>query len=302
MPQDDDATVFTMNGVTKRFGQTYALHDVTLSIPGGAVGLLGPNGAGKSTLIRIVLSLISPTNGTVTLLGSPDARPMLDKVGYMPEHDCLPLDMTAVGFVAYMGQMSGLDGDVALERTHDILDYVGLGEERYRQIKGFSTGMRQKVKFAQALVHEPSLVFFDEPTNGMDPQGRKEMLDMLRDVMSTGKSIVLSSHLLPDIEYVCDDVVILQDGRILMHDSLERLLDAKQVSVRIVGDQEGVLALLRGKGLSVEAQGSMLIIEGGVDARDIFEAAHRSNSHVSYLYPHAKRLEDVFLQAVSHHD
>ncbi|MHC1608991.1 MAG: ABC transporter ATP-binding protein, partial [Candidatus Methanofastidiosia archaeon] len=242
---------------------------------------------------------LPPTTGSYSLLGgSIDPLLQLDNVGYMPEHDCLPSGFTAVGFVSYMGQLSGLPSDVAMERTHDILDYVGMGEARYRKIKEFSTGMKQKVKLAQALVHDPELVFFDEPTNGLDPEGRKEMLELLRDVASIGKSIVLSSHLLPDIEYVCKDVIILDGGKVLLYDSLDAILGSKQTVVRIKGDRNSFSQEMKKAGLVVHEDGRNLIIEGKDVSGKIFRAASRTGAQVRYMSPHSRSLEDIFLQVV----
>src|SRR3989449_851182 len=169
-------------GLTKVFGDVRAVDDLTVQIPDGAIGLVGPNGAGKTTFLRLLLSLLQPTAGTAKVLGRDigDGVPVRERIGYMPEHDCLVPDMTGVGLVSYMGRISGLDRDTAMSRSHDVLQFVGVEEERYRKIAEYSTGMKQKIKLAQSMVHDPQLYIFDEPTTGLDPRGRTEMLDLVR--------------------------------------------------------------------------------------------------------------------------
>ena len=276
-----------------------ALSPITLDVKSGSVGLLGPNGAGKSTLIKIMMRLLTPSSGSVRVLGGDAASDgVVDLVGYMPEHDCLPRSLSAVRFVSYMGQLAGLSSDVAMERTHDILDYVGMGQARYRKVKEYSTGMKQKVKMAQALVHDPKLVFFDEPTNGLDPEGRKEMLDLLRDVASTGKSIVLSSHLLPDVEYVCDDVIILHGGKLLMYDTLASALGAEQTVTRVRGDTAAFLSELQRRGVGYEVSGADILLTGTDLSALVFEAAYAAGVQVRALAQHTQSLEDLFLTVV----
>ena len=276
-----------------------ALLPTTLTVSPGAIGLLGPNGAGKSTLIRLVLGLLTPSSGTVGLLGAHPAPPtLLDRVGYMPEHDCLPGTVSAVSLVSFFGRLSGLSAGSALERTHDILDYVGMGEDRYRKIAEYSTGMKQKVKMAQALVHDPDIVFFDEPTNGLDPEGRREMLDLLCDVSQAGKSIVLSTHLLPDVEHVCSDVVIMGGGRVLLYDRLEAALGTRHTVVRIRGDALSFADSLRGRGLAATVHRGDIFVEGEDVSAQVFDTAYRTGVQLRYLSPHTMSLEDLFLRVV----
>lgn len=290
---------FSLDGISKSYKSVQALSPISLDVKGGSIGLLGPNGAGKSTLIKIMMRLLEPSSGSVRVLGcDASSEGVSDLVGYMPEHDCLPRSMSAVRFVSYMGQLSGLPGDVSMERTHDILDYVGMGQARYRKIKEFSTGMKQKVKMAQALVHDPQLVFFDEPTNGLDPEGRTEMLDLLRDVASTGKNIVLSSHLLPDVEYVCDDVVILNGGKLLLHDRLSTALGAEKTVARIRGDGDSFERELKARGIEVEMSGADYILSGTGLSLLVFEAAYASGTQIRFLGQHTQSLEDLFLDVV----
>ena len=205
-------------GLVKRYGSVVALDNVDLAVPRAAVGLLGPNGAGKSTLLKILLGLSRPNGGKARVLGRDavvDGRELRMRVGYMPETDTLPDNATAADFVSHMAEMSGLPRRAARQRAADVLYQVGLDEERYRLVKGFSTGMKQRVKLAQAIVHDPELVFLDEPTNGLDPLGREEMLDLIGRInRQLGILVVLSSHILDDVERVCDYVVVLDGGHV----------------------------------------------------------------------------------------
>ena len=220
--------------LSKRYGSTVlALDALTVTIGTGVTGLVGANGAGKSTLIKILLGLLSPSSGGATLLGYDvlSQGPLVRQfVGYMPEHDCLPSDVSATEFVGHMAQINGLPGSAARERTADILRHVGLFEERYRAIGTYSTGMKQRVKLAQALVHDPRLLMLDEPTNGLDPEGRDDMLDLIRRIGSTfGISIIMSSHLLGEIERVCDHLVVIDGGRLLRADTIASFTESMQV-------------------------------------------------------------------------
>src|SRR6185437_10347125 len=203
---------------TVAYGRREALRDVSVAFPHGATGLLGPNGAGKSTLLRALLGFVSPSSGQMRVLGRDVAAEPLQvraRVGYMPETDAHIPGMTAIAFVAYCGELAGLPKADAIQRAHEVLFYVGLGEARYRNVETYSTGMKQRIKLAQALVHDPELLFLDEPTNGMDPKGREEMLDLIRDLArNKGVNLILSSHLLPDVEYTCDTVVVMDKGTI----------------------------------------------------------------------------------------
>src|SRR5213592_1644079 len=212
------APVVTLETVTVMYGRNIALREVTSSFAAGAVGLLGPNGAGKSTMIKALLGFIVPTTGRMRVLGLDVAESPLDiraRVGYMTESDGHMPGMNAVTFVAYCGELAGLPRSDAMQRAHEVLYYVGLGEARYRNVETYSTGMKQRIKLAQALVHDPDLLFLDEPTNGMDPKGRDEMLELVRDIAhNKGLNLILSSHLLPDVEYACDHVVVLDKGTV----------------------------------------------------------------------------------------
>ncbi len=207
-------------GLTRVFGPVTALSQLTVEMPTGVVGLVGANGAGKSTLIKILLGLLPPTSGSATILGMnslTDGLKIREIVGYMPESECLPPDVSATEFIVHMARMSGLPTDVARERTADTLRHVGLYEERYRPIGGYSTGMRQRVKLAQALVHDPKLVLLDEPTNGLDPAGRDDMLELIRRISTDFDiSVVVTSHLLGELERIADHIVSIEGG-VLQH-------------------------------------------------------------------------------------
>src|SRR5215210_3880562 len=210
--------VVHLDAVTVIYGDNKALKNVSAKFAAGAVGLLGPNGAGKSTMLKALLGFVKPDEGRMTVLGMNVAQQPLmirARIGYMPESDAHIPGMNAVSFVAYCGQLAGLPAVDAMQRAHEVLYYVGLGEARYRNIETYSTGMKQRIKLAQALVHDPDLLFLDEPTNGMDPKGRDEMLDLIRDLgHNKNVNLILSSHLLPDVEYTCDRVVVMDKGRI----------------------------------------------------------------------------------------
>src|SRR5262250_2361865 len=221
------ANVVALDGVTVIYGKNQALKNVTARFAKGAVGLLGPNGAGKRTMIKALLGFVVPTSGRMQVLGRDVAGAPLDiraRVGYMPESDAHIPGMNAVSFVAYCGELAGLPRVDAMQRAHEVLFYVGLGEARYRNVETYSTGMKQRIKLAQALVHDPDLLFLDEPTNGMDPKGRDEMLELVRDLAhNKGVNLILSSHLLPDVEYTCDHVVVMDKGTIAAAGPIEAL-------------------------------------------------------------------------------
>ena len=248
--------IITVTNLTKRFGRHTALSNLTFDVPRACIGLLGANGAGKTTLVRALLSLTNPTSGEATVLGlntRTDGIEIRKRVGYMPESDCLPPGATAADFVAHMGEMSGLPAQAARQRAADVLYQVGLREERYRLIKGFSTGMKQRVKLAQSLVHDPALVFLDEPTAGMDPQGRDDMLDLIQRIYRMlGIAVVVSSHILEDIERVCDHVVIIDQGRLVIDQPLTGMGTPQgDLLVRIDGNPDEFIAQMAARGITV---------------------------------------------------
>src|SRR5262245_5045924 len=214
-------------GLTVAYGRLQALAGVSGAFPPGPTGLLGPNGAGKTTLLKTLLGFLKPDRGRLTAFGLDPSVAPLDvrrRIGYMPEVDCHLPGMTASAFVAFAGELSGMPQDEAISRSHEVLYYVGLGEARYRTVDTYSTGMKQRVKLAQALVHDPDLLLLDEPTNGLDPQGREEMLALIQDISARrGLSLVLCSHLLPDVERVCERVIVFNQGRVAAEGSVAEL-------------------------------------------------------------------------------
>jgi ABC-2 type transport system ATP-binding protein len=252
-----------------RFPGVLALDQLTIDVEPGVVGLVGANGAGKSTLIKILLGLLAPTSGQASVLGLDAVRDSLkirERVGYMPENDCLPPDVSATEFIVHVARVSGLPATAARERAADTLRHVGLYEERYRPIGGYSTGMRQRVKLAQALVHDPQLVFLDEPTNGLDPAGRDEMLALIRRIGTQfGISVLVTSHLLGELERVADHLVIIDGGRLLRSQAVTAFTQASGVlAVEIEDDPANRDALgerLAQAGLRVQPDGRLLLID-----------------------------------------
>lgn len=258
--------VIEVEELTKRYPGATALDRLTVAVGEGVTGLVGANGAGKSTLIKILLGLIDATSGHGRVLGQDAVTRGIElrrRVGYMPEHDCLPGDISATEFVVHMARMSGLPSDTARERTADTLRHVGLYEERYRPIGGYSTGMKQRVKLAQALVHDPDLVFLDEPTNGLDPTGRDEMLTLIRRIYTDfGISVLVTSHLLGELERICDHVVIIDAGVLLRSSSVADFTRAsQQLAIEVTDDVEGVARMLSDTGLVVGRDGHLIVVE-----------------------------------------
>src|SRR5438874_1415040 len=263
----DTATPFaaTLEGVSVVFGKQWALSGVSAEFPAGAVGLLGPNGAGKSTMLKALLGLIKPDKGSMRVLGLDVATSAIEiraRIGYMPENDAQIPGMTAVSFVAYCGELSGLPAGDAMQRAHEVLYYVGLVEARYRNVETYSTGMKQRIKLAQALVHDPDLLLLDEPTNGMDPKGREEMLALVRDLAQNKQiSLILSSHVMPDVESVCDSVVLMNRGAVVMRGPIATLKgpSGRMFEVRIKGDRAAFAERLRRQALDCrETEGDLL--------------------------------------------
>jgi ABC-2 type transport system ATP-binding protein len=265
-------TLITTELLTKRYpnGVT-ALSELTLDVEPGIVGLVGANGAGKSTLIKILLGLLPPTSGGVRVLDldpTTDGEQVRARVGYMPEHDCLPPDLVAAEFVTHLARVSGLPRTAARERASEALRHVGLYEERYRQIGGYSTGMKQRVKLAQALVHDPDLLLLDEPTNGLDPAGRDAMLALIQRIGTEfGISVVVCSHLLGEVERICDSLVAIDGGRLLRSDRISAMTTATAVlAVEVSEGTPELAARLAALGLSSEIEGRGLVIPLAGDA------------------------------------
>ena len=298
--------LFQLRDVTKTYGKITALKSLSVEIPTGAVGLLGPNGAGKTTLIRTLLGLITVDFGAGEILGMDIRRQRLairQAVGFVPEDECLFPNVVGVEFVAYAGELGGMSRKDALQRAHEVLDYVGLGEARYRKVDSYSTGMKQRLKIASAIIHDPRLLILDEPTNGMDPAGREEVLELARDLAhNKGMSLLFSSHLLPDVESVCDYVMVLGRGSLLAQG---RIQDMKQVhhrffEVRLKAESPAFVKRLHEAGVSVEARDDLLLVRLPQEQTQtvLWQAAAATGQQIRFLRPQRSTLEEVFLQAI----
>jgi ABC-2 type transport system ATP-binding protein len=272
-------TVIATESLSKRYPKVTALDRLTVDITPGVTGLVGANGAGKSTLIKLLLGLSTASEGRAHVLGldvATEGSAIRERVGYMPEHDCLPPDVSATEFVVHMARMSGLPPSAARERTADTLRHVGLYEERYRPIGGYSTGMKQRVKLAQALVHDPQLVLLDEPTNGLDPAGRDEMLSLIRRVHADfGISVLVTSHLLGELERTCDHVVVIDGGKLLRSSSTSDFTQVTaSLAVEVTDREEALLERLAAVGLAARADGRLLMVDlGGDETYDVVRDA-----------------------------
>jgi ABC-2 type transport system ATP-binding protein len=304
------AAVVTLEDVTVSYGTHRALGNVTASFPAGSVGLLGPNGAGKSTMIKALLGFLTPERGRMRVLGLDVAESPVEiraRVGYMPENDAHIPGMNAVTFVAYCGELAGLPRADAIQRAHEVLFYVGLGEARYRNVETYSTGMKQRIKLAQALVHDPDLLFLDEPTNGMDPKGRDEMLELVHDLAhNKGVNLLLSSHLLPDVEFACDYVVVMDKGGIATAGPIAALKQPRgrvfELRVKApAGELDAFMQRLGAAGLDCHATDEdvmRVFVPGDGGAQQLFELAAAGHVQVRHLRPSVPTLEDVFAHAI----
>jgi len=303
----DTKVVLEIEQVTKRYRGSLALDGVSFTLEPGVFGLLGPNGAGKSTLIKALMGLVRINSGEARVLGfdsKREFRRVRELVGYMPEDDCIFPGLKGVESVAYAGELSGLPRIDALRRAHEVLDYVGLGEERYREVQTYSTGMRQKQKLAQAIVHDPRIVLLDEPTSGLDPLGRKRMLRLIRGLYDrTQTSVLISTHILHDVEQICDSVVILGHGKLLVHDTMENLRRPAHESIK-VGLEESNPAY--GKALDqigarweeIHADELRVFGEPATAAAQAMEAARETGVLLRHIQSGRNTLEEIFLEAV----
>ena len=287
--------------LTKHYPGVQALDTLTLDIEPGIIGFVGANGAGKSTFLRILLGLLAPTSGSASVLGfdvQSEALEVRKYVGYMPEHDCLPLEVSGTDFVAHMGQMSGLPFTAARERAAEVLRHVGLHEERYRLIGSYSTGMKQRIKLAQALVHDPKLLLLDEPTNGLDPEGREEMLMLIeRTGREFGMAVMVTSHLLGEIERVCNWLVAIDGGHLQYAGSVSAFTErTRRLRLGVDDDVPEFAAQLRARGLGVETDGSELRVElTGDDVYDVVrDVAAQFAVPLSRMEITRHRLEELF--------
>lgn len=299
--------IIQLQNISVSYGNSLALNDVSLSIEGGSVGLLGPNGAGKTTMLRTLLGFLEADSGSGEILGMNIETRQLEirqRVGYMPEGDCYIPGMNAVSYVAYSGELCGMPRKDAMQRSHEILQYVGMDEERYRMIETYSAGMKQRIKLAQALIHDPELLLLDEPATGMDPSGRQEMLDLIRDISTVkGIQILLSSHLLPDIEYACQDVVVMNKGKLIIQGNIDELRDAHRrlFEVKIKGDRQLFTSALERSGYEWRlAENDILKVSlpDGVEPEVFFKLAVENGLQIRHLVPTRYSLEDIFAQAV----
>jgi ABC-2 type transport system ATP-binding protein len=288
------------------YGKIKALDGVSLDLPQGAIGLLGPNGAGKSTLIRIMLGFLSLDRGEGRILGY-DIKTQQEEirryVGYMPEDDCFIPELDAVSFTSYLGELSGMPRQEAMKRAHEALYYVGLEESRYRKVETYSGGMKQRLKLAQAIVHDPRLIFLDEPTSGLDPQGRTEILDLIMDI-SRKKDIqvLISSHILPDIELTCSYVVILNKGLLAAQGEISKLKEIRDLyELKIKGEAQGFLRKLEEMKCRLEETEDGLLkvyTPPGYNRQEFFRIAAEENVQLRHFIKSQSSLEDLFADAV----
>ena len=289
------------HALTKQYPRVLALDALDIHVEPGVIGLVGANGAGKSTLIKILLGLLPATRGAAHVLGmdvNTQGREIRSLVGYMPEHDCLPPDLSATEFVTHLAEVSGLPRTAARERTAETLRHVGLFEERYREMGGYSTGMKQRVKLAQALVHDPRLIFLDEPTNGLDPAGREEMLDLVRRTgREFGIAVLMSSHLLGEIERVCDWLVVIDGGQLVRSGAVaEFTAGLGSLEVEIEGDAAALADALTARGFEARGEGFIAHVAlNGVDPYDaIRDCIVEMEMGLVRLEQRRQSLEDIF--------
>ncbi len=301
------APVIDLNDLSVKFGGRPILQSLRGELRGRAIGLLGPNGAGKTTLIHTLLGFHSPSSGTAHLFGqdiTTDAKYIRSFVGYMPERDSYIAKLSAVRFVRLMAELSGLPAEAALERAHEALFYVGLGEARYRSLDTYSLGMKQLAKLAQAIVHGPRLIFLDEPTNGLDPPARQRMIRLVREIRDSGKAnIVLSSHLLRDVEECCEEILILKEGRLAVYCNLEeeRRSNRKFLLLETRGDQNKFAEAVGALGCEYALTGEhrvKLVLHEGIEVRDLYRIASEYDVQIRRLSYKRDSLEDIFLKAM----
>ncbi|MEM9942659.1 MAG: ABC transporter ATP-binding protein [Planctomycetota bacterium] len=300
-------TLIHLKDIIKSYGTMKALDGVNLTIRSGVTGLLGPNGAGKSTLIKLLLGLVKLTSGEGTILGKRmgiDGRKIRNQFGYMPEDDCYIPGMSGVEVVQFSACLSGLPRVEALRRAHEILDFCGMKQERYREIDNFSTGMRQKIKFAAAIVHDPDFLILDEPTSGLDPEEREALLSRIKLLASeVGKSVLISTHILPDVQAICDDVVIISKGQVVLSDTLANLnrTDSPSFSVGVLGNSDDFQSALKRIPLPVRAEqdGSIVVESDREDLEKlIWETAKSTGIKIQSLTPARNSLEEIFMKTV----
>jgi ABC-2 type transport system ATP-binding protein len=292
--------VLEVSNLTHDYGEVVALKDLDLQVPPGVTGLVGANGAGKTTLLRLMLGLLHPTSGSMRVLGhDPQSEPLVvrSQIGYMPEGDCLPKDQTAADFVSYAAQLAGIPPSEARRRSSETLFLVGLEEERFRYLGDFSTGMQQRVKLAQAIVHDPDLLLLDEPASGLDPEGRIQMLDLIKRLATFDINVIVSSHVLTDIEQTCDWVVMLDAGRLLRSGPLQGFEKLGTVLVEVLDRAEEVAARIVAQGIEVAVEGRRLMVGPGDETIEkvVVIATAEVGSGLVRMIRGSASLEDLFL-------
>jgi len=299
--------IIDLNELEVQLANRTILNGLTGQLQGQAIGLLGPNGAGKSTLINTLLGFHLPSKGTAHVFGLDSHRDrgqIRGGIGYMPENDSFIGNMSGVRFVRYMAELAGLPSDIALERAHEALFYVGLGEVRYRKVNSYSLGMKQLIKLAQALAHGPRLLILDEPTNGLDPMARTRMIQLIKDIRKEGSiRLLISSHLLRDIDETCDEVLILKNGRIaaLCNIEEERRSNRSFMELETVGATERFSVSIRGLGCEVACYAGgriKLILPDNIDVRDLYVIASDQGVQIRRMNQRRDSLEDIFLRAM----
>ena len=297
----------TLDDFTVTYGAVTAVDRMSAAFPPGATGLLGPNGAGKTSLIRGLLGLVPAVRGSATILGrdiNRERKLIRQLIGYMPEDDSIIPGLTGIGMVRYTGELSGMSGADAMQRAHEVLFLVGLEEARYRKVETYSAGMRQRIKLAQAIVHDPKLLFLDEPTSGMDPRGRFEMLELIRMIAGRNRmSIILATHILIDVERTCDQVVIINKGRLIKEGTVDGVKGkyAGTFSVRVEGPRAEFEEVLRRRGCEISPDGAHrmdVTLPDGARPELFFEAARDTGAQLRRLLPSVQSLEDAFVKLV----
>src|SRR2546430_4193742 len=306
-PNIGGSGVISLDALSVNFGRRPILRNLNGELRGRAIGLLGPNGAGKTTLIHTLLGFHLPSAGAARIFGSDicsEANKIKSVIGYMPERDSFIAKMSCVHFVRFMAELSGLPPTAALERAHEALFFVGLGEARYRNLDTLSLGMKQLAKLAQAIVHGPKVIFLDEPTNGLDPPARQRMIKMIREIRDSGQAnIVLSSHLLRDVEECCEEILILKDGRLVVYCNLEeeRKANKKFLMLETRGDLKNFVAGIGSMGCECAMTSDhrlKIILQDGTEIRDLYKLAARSQVQIRRLSYKRDSLEDIFLKAM----
>ncbi len=307
IPEGPTLPLIELNNLTKDYGSFRAIDDLSLAVDNGITGLLGPNGAGKSTLIKLMLGLVSCTSGNGRVLGHDivsECTAIRTRVGYMPEDDCYLHGLSGIESVQVAAQLSRFQATEALRRGHEILDFCGMGQERYRNVETYSTGMRQKLRFAMAIVHDPELLILDEPTSGLDPEERESMLNRIQILSAQmGKAIIICTHILPDVQVVCDRVVIIAAGRVTLCEQLDVLQESPDPSltVTIRGSATSIIESLVSQSLRVEQVDEQTMRVFGAQAdtsTQVWKAATAADVSIRSIIPSRTSLEEVFLKAV----